>query len=832
MDKQLLKYKKNCDTKQTHLSFTNGKYNVPENEFTNFYNMYFSYYKNNEKMYLIEKITNSTYKFFYDIDSKDDDDLTNDNIKQIIDKTIDVINHYFKSNNGLDLSEFHVSKRTNAQKYHINFPNLVVDCDISKTIVKLVLDELPEMASFIDTSVYRTGLRIIGSMKKVQDDIYKPYDITTSTFSTIGVLSDFMKYVLHTTDDITEHTLKIKKQEQKVKIKGVENDIITQELDKLMSDYISNQTEYDSKNLQKTRCISTQNKMGLFCYYISISEDICPFKCRKHNRDTSPLYIEINSNGIYLKCYDSECIRRVYPDGGIALPQNFQQEYPEMYKSMHNKYWSTNLNVTPENKQYLEDSLAGTHFLVAQAAYNIYKDFFRVDDIKNSSWFWFDGNRWLPSYKLNIVLSTELPKYYESIKISDTTHLNNDMLDEFLVNKSKIDNNYRNSKVDAIIKNLQNVAFKNSVIDQITYLFKEHDINFYKMLDTKTNLIGFSNGVYDIETETFRSGSQNDYLTFNTGYDYIDYSPDDKNVKEIFEFLGKIITNNQVLEFLLKILAKSLTGKSDEKFYIWTGIDGANGKSTLVNFLEMTLGEYTTSVDVSLLTNKRGLSSNASPDVIRLRGKRLLTFQEPEGDDKLRTGILKQFSGNDTVIARELFKSPITFKLQGTMIMCCNQLPNVSSIDGGTWRRIRVIEFNSKFCENPTRPNEFKIDTRLKHKMKQWKPYFMGILLHYLKDVKANGIDEPEQVKAASNNYKLENDKFNEFFDDCIEENKDQFITIKELYQTVVHWWSLNSTTKTPDLKEFKMGLKMRYGNETKKDRQLGYHLSIIEHEF
>ena len=199
--------------------------------------------------------------------------------------------------------------------------------------------------------------------------------------------------------------------------------------------------------------------------------------------------------------------------------------------------------------------------------------------------------------------------------------------------------------------------------------------------------------VYDFKQKSFRQSTQHDYITFSTGYDYIDYDESHSQIKEIYDFLSKIITNTKVREYLLKVLGKSLLGIPDEKFYIWTGLSGANGKSTLVNFIEQTLGDYSTSVDVSLLTNKRANSSNASPDIIRLKGKRIFTFQEPEHDDKLRTGILKQYTGGDTIIARELFKAPVSFKLQGTMMMCCNDLPAVASIDGGTWRRIRVIEF-------------------------------------------------------------------------------------------------------------------------------------------
>ena len=823
-DKYLQQYSKNTESEQTHLSFKNGKYNIPNTKLDDFYKTYYKAYKNNVELYIIEKITNRKFAFFYDIDSE----MNDTDVMNLIEKTNYLINIHFE---GDKLTEYVVSKRRGINKYHINYPNLIVNSQIAKAFTNLLIQNNMK----IDQSVYRTGLRILGSCKKTLDDIYTPYNLLTGEYYEINEYSEFEKFLIMRMKKVklSKCNLKINKIESAIKIKGVENTKITKELENLINDYIQTEPLYENINFNINRVISTQNKTGLFCYYISIKERYCPFKSREHQRESDPLYLEISNNGIFLKCYDEDCLKRRYPENGILLPDNFEQAYPETFKSMTTKYWNTGINISNEIRKELETSLKGTHYLIAKAAFNIYKDRFRVDDIKNTNWYEFDGIRWKSNYKINLLISEELPKYYQSIKISDTSHLENaNMLEEFLVHREQIDKNLRNNIVDNIIKNLETNRYKMDILTQLSYLFKEHDSNFYKLLDTKTHLIGFANGVYDFNIGNFRVGHQDDYLTYSTGYDYIDYEmvKNTQIVKDIFDFLSKIIRDEQVLIYLLKILGKSLVGRPDERFYIWTGLDGANGKSTLINFLELTLGDYTTSVDVSLLTNKRGLSSNASPDVMRLKGKRLLTFQEPEGDDKLRTGILKQFSGGDTIIARELFKSPITFKLQGTMIMCCNQLPSVTSIDGGSWRRIRVIEFNSKFCDIPKKENEFKIDPLLKIKLQQWKPYFMSILLHYYKLYLEEGLEEPDQVKVATDNYKVENDKFNEFFDTQITEDDSHFTTTRDLYQYMLNWWSLNTAgVKMPDLKEFKTGLKMKYGNEVRESSKNGYHLKFID---
>jgi len=496
---------------------------------------------------------------------------------------------------------------------------------------------------------------------------------------------------------------------------------------------------------------------------------------------------------------------------------------------MTTRYWKTEINMTTEIRGYLEESLTGSHYQIAKAAFQIFKDKFRVDDIRNTTWYAFDGVRWNKSHLMNILISEELPKYYKGIKIRDTstTSTTSDLeeLQAHIANADTCDANLRNQMVENIICKLENVNFKNNVMNQLTYIFKNYDSEFCGRLDENPYIIGFKNGVYDFKQNKFRESCGNDCLTFSTGYEYIDYDAGNENVKEIYAFLEKIITNKDVREYLLKVLGKALVGMPEERFYIWTGLSGANGKSTLVNFLEQTLGEYITSVDVALLTNKRASSSNASPDIIRLKGKRLFTFQEPEHDDKLRTGILKQFTGGDTIIARELFKAPITFKLQGTMVMCCNDLPAVASIDGGTWRRIRVIEFKSRFVDNPKKPNEFVIDTSIKHKMKEWRPYFMSMLIFWYNKYLYEGLNEPEEVLKATTKYKADNDKFNEYFDGRVEECEldelHKFENIKSIYSDFTSWWAYNyPTSRLPDIKELKRAVKIKFGNE--KEKKIG----------
>lgn len=819
-NKYVFQFTKDTDKQQTHLSFNNGKYFVPDEHYTEFYREYYAAMKLKKKLFLIEKVSNSVFAFFMDLDTpKNGTQLTDALVLNILTNCNTVLKSLFRDECS---TEYIVSKREN--KYHVNYPHIIVNANTALLVHTMLSQQLEQPYSkCIDKTVYRTGLRMLGSQKKDQQDVqekyYRTYDIHTGTFTELQDTSfdTFMKTVVRriATTILTPLSPEGQRMLQQPTSATTSTPTSSQsklaiEIESLLRHLKEQNPALQNFDIHIKKVLSKQNRAGMFCYYIETGERMCPFKGREHQRTTNPVYLELNMNKVYIRCHDEDCRRLKCPDEGIDLPSGFDHTYSQLYLSMNTRYYRSTVELTQDMRRVVEDSLCGSHYKIAKTIFTIYKDRFRVDDVKDSTWYEFDGIRWKKSNLMNILVSEEIPEYYKALKVTTESVQQQSPPQQPESNDSVM----RNQIIDNITLKLENMMFKGSVIRQLSYLYQLHDSHFYQLLDSKPHLVGFKNGVYDFAQGTFRKATQQDYLTFSTGYDYIEYNETYPEVQEIYTFLSQIITNENVREYLLKVLGKALVGVPDEKFYIWTGLSGANGKSTLVNFLEATLGDYTTSVDVSLLTNKRGNSSNASPDIVRLRGKRIFTFQEPEHDDKLRTGILKQYTGGDTIIARELFKAPITFKLQGTMIMCCNDLPSVASIDGGTWRRIRVIEFNSRFTDTPVKPNEFKIDPILKSKMQGWKPYFMSILIHWYHKYKEEGLHEPDEVKTATARYKVENDKFNQFFDDCLEETG-SFTSTKNIYGALQYWWTHNyPMTKTPDIKDLKRSLKIKYGSE------------------
>lgn len=234
----------------------------------------------------------------------------------------------------------------------------------------------------------------------------------------------------------------------------------------------------------------------------------------------------------------------------------------------------------------------------------------------------------------------------------------------------------------------------------------------------------------------------------------------------------------------------------------YTVTHNSNGKSTVLDFFQLAFGDYCGVLPTTVLTRRRGSSSAATPEMAEMKGKRFVVFQEPEGDDKIHVGFMKELTGSDYIYARPLFRDPIRFKPQFKLLLTCNKLPFIPSTDGGTWRRLRVAPWESEFVDidddgkcngEPLKDNQFPKDYSLGEKLEQWKGAFLWYLINkYYKIYKKNDqkIKEPEKVLLFTKKYKKASDIYLEFIEDnlVLTEKKKDYETIDMLYSTFKYW--------------------------------------------
>jgi P4 family phage/plasmid primase-like protien len=360
-------------------------------------------------------------------------------------------------------------------------------------------------------------------------------------------------------------------------------------------------------------------------------------------------------------------------------------------------------------------------------------------------------------------------------------------------------------------RQLHTSKFKKEIISECSILF--YDPFFFNKLDEKRNLISFENGILDLDTMKFRDGYPEDYITFTTKINYIPYDRTDTRIQEVESFFADILPEQHIRTYVLKFLGTCLQGHvPDEKFYIWTGV-GSNGKSLTIKLLLDSLGDYGTIIPVSLLTHKRAASNVASPELAKLKGKRFCVFQEPENNDTIQVGLMKELTGNDKIQARALYGAPIEFYPQFKTLLACNKLPEIPSTDGGTWRRIRVVPFEMRFVNESeiTEPNDRKKDPDLRRKMETWHSAFLSILVEYNMRYKEEGNSEPLKVRDQTLLYQQKSDLILEYINDRIEDCPNYKILSSELYDDFKFWCTDSKNIKVAfDRKGFEteIGLK------------------------
>lgn len=480
------------------------------------------------------------------------------------------------------------------------------------------------------------------------------------------------------------------------------------------------------------------------------------------------------------------------------------------------KFWAKEDNFTEYEKLYseylngcsLEDTEKINEILknlnfehdhnVALIIKSLYGRLFKCSSVTKQIWYHFNNHRWNycdAGYKLNNLISEHFTKYIFNMYTELTNAHLKDMNDENI--KKKKDIYYK------FITKLNKNTYKKTLMAECTNSFYEQ--NFVYSLDENINLIGFNNGVYDLENKEFRDGLPEDKVTFSTGYNYKDYSMNHPIVIEIENIIKLIQPDDRVRMFMLCHIASFLQGgNKDQKIVFWIGPGGANGKSTIQNLISNSFGRYYKYVENTLITKERGKSNEASPDILELKGVRSVVFSELEPNIKINSGFLKRLTGGDPLKGRDLFSSDILqFIPQFGMILISNILPEFNSVnDNAVWRRIRVISFAQKFVENPKAKNEHKIDNNLPKKLEsvEFKSAFMWLLINkYYPIYVDNGLDAltPPCVMESTNRAKTESEPYLKFREEQISYDEESVMDTDTL-RSIYNEWYVSTYNRKP----------------------------------
>lgn len=814
------------DSAITHTSMKGGKYFIPEDKLDQFYTLYVDAHNDREyaDFYLTEKPTTIgplrvDLDFIYEGNVKEHKH-TRDQTTSFVKAYIETVSQYVEIPPNFDVYVMEKRKPTYEKKgdrtksgIHLVVPGIcthkLVEQSVRRTLVPRMEEffgGLPLKESWekiydkgvVDRSVNWT---LYMSKKNDKDDVTRPYEIQ------YAIRYDDGQFILN--NHIPEVSVELLKnlsmrQSDEVETPMTENgkNLYSTARDK-NSGNADGETRKRGRTFQRSekpnsrasspsariiQPLTTEKKEYLQAHTMNLDKSryedydkwvqvgICLFNIHP---DLLDVFLDFSSQ--WEKYNEADCIQKwnslTFRNDGDRIGEPTLRFWSrEDNRAGYDEIESNNVD------KLVLKACSNTEFDVAMLIFAKFRDHYKCSDFRYNVWYRWMGHIWKRTDQgvdLQLKLSKDIAKVFEDAAERIKHELEADGLTGCSSQNGKEECKVcqycqKESQKLALMKmylRMKTTGFKTNVMRECRELF--FDEQFGKKLDTNKDLISFNNGVLDLITYEFRPGKQEDCISFSTG---IDYDPDRPYYEypawpKVEKFIHQVLPKKEVREYFMKHLASNLFGgNTAQKFHILTG-SGSNGKSMIMNLMAKVLGDYACTVPISLFTQKRKSSGSAAPEVARLRGRRFVTMQEPDEAIALNTGLMKEISSGEKMYARDLFESGSEFEVLAKFHLACNEKPKVNTVDGGTWRRLVVINFLSKFVVNPTAPNEFPLDESIQFSVNsvEWATPFLSYLVHVLKEGQGlRKLVTPPEVLEYTSDYRNENDAIAKFITEKI----------------------------------------------------------------
>jgi len=276
------------------------------------------------------------------------------------------------------------------------------------------------------------------------------------------------------------------------------------------------------------------------------------------------------------------------------------------------------------------------------------------------------------------------------------------------------------------------------------------------IFDADPNLLGVRNGILNLKTKALMQVMPDLRVSMRANILF------DKNANcpQWLMFLDQVQPEKEVRRMLQQLAGIFLCGDSNLQKLIFLHGQGANGKSTFIELIAWLLGDYTKRIATEMLMQHQRSPQGPSPDIVSLKGRRLVYCNEVEEGRHLAEARVKELTGGDTLSGRVPYaKEDISFQPSHKLVMVGNHQPEIHDMSHGMWRRMLLISFDVIIADNKRDPN-------LSEKMKGEGSGILNWALNGYHDYLKNGLYIPNVISNATNAYKDEQDLIGEWIND------------------------------------------------------------------
>lgn len=340
---------------------------------------------------------------------------------------------------------------------------------------------------------------------------------------------------------------------------------------------------------------------------------------------------------------------------------------------------------------------------------------------------------------------------------------------------------------------------RNNAMRSILEVYKTRVKLAQKDMDTDPYLLNTPSGAFDLRTG-----------------DPVEHLRDEHNVTKMtacsmptqlnhrcerwYHFIDQIMSGDkEKAKFLQRALGYSILGVNREEcMFIAYGAKTRNGKGTLFSTIQRVLSDdyVGTSPPDLICEGKQGRVTDFNapqPTLSQLVGKRIVMMSESAKEVRLASASMKTMTGRDSMLTRGLFEKPFRFVPQFSIWLNTNHLPAVTDETVFLSNRIWVIEFNRHFEEH-----EQDRDLKEIFSDPENMPTILKWLVEGCRDYLKNGLNPPECVRKATENYRKTHDRIGNFLEEYCVLDDEAKIVRGELYAAYRRWCALADNQYKP----------------------------------
>jgi putative DNA primase/helicase len=299
-------------------------------------------------------------------------------------------------------------------------------------------------------------------------------------------------------------------------------------------------------------------------------------------------------------------------------------------------------------------------------------------------------------------------------------------------------------------------------------------------LDADPCLLNAPNGTIDLRSGELLPHERGDLITRRTA---VPYDPD-APAPTWEAFLARVQPDDDVRAYVQRMTGAAATGEGGEHLHVhWGG--GANGKTKFGETIRTALGDYaaTAAAEMFLADRRQGA---AQPELVRLRGVRLLTASEFDEGSRLNVALVKALTGGDTIAARYLYANEVVeFVPIFSPWLRTNHRPAISEQSEAIWRRVRLVPFTVTIPESE---RDLGLQGRLNAELAGVLAWIVEGAVDYLR----NGLEPSDGVAAATDAYREEEDVLGAFIADCCVTGAEHTVPAGDLYVAWEAWAKAN----------------------------------------